>query len=217
MAGWTQFTEEILTKSIMHNMGAFSEKRKTPNIDTCNLRDKIPAVKLTALSGLCWSGLHERQPVWNRATNGRDRKQTTLSSINYFSWAVETKILSCNLLPSGNSLTTPVCHSMMRASATVTWASKHDGKISHQTQNVTAQSGCRTEPKLNSRRNIVCCNTQVSFPATMAAAGLWESCRTSRGCVPEVSLERARACVCVCVCVSVLSVARLQSLTQNLK
>lgn len=78
MAGWTHFTEEILTKSIMHNMGAFSEKRKTPNIDKCNLRDKIPAVKLTALSGLCWSGLHERQPVWNTATIERDRKQTTL-------------------------------------------------------------------------------------------------------------------------------------------
>lgn len=93
IAGWTHFTEEILTKSIMHNMGAFSEKRKTPNIDTCNLQDKIPAVKLTALSGLCCLGLHERQPVWNTATNGRDTKQTTLLSINYFSYS--------NLLPSG--------------------------------------------------------------------------------------------------------------------
>lgn len=82
MAGWTHFTEEILTKSFMHYMGAFSEKRKTPNIDMCNLQDKIPAVKLTALSGLCWSGLHERQPVWNMATNGSNSFQHQLFQLS---------------------------------------------------------------------------------------------------------------------------------------
>lgn len=89
----------------------------------------------------------------------------------------------------------------MRANATAASASKRDGKICHQTQNVTAHSGCRTEPKLKSWRNIVCCNTQGSSAATMAAAGLWESCRTSGGCIPEASLERACVCVRLRLCV----------------
>lgn len=77
------------------------------------------------------------------------------------------------------------------------------GKISHQTQNVTAHTVRRTEPKQNPWRNIVCCNTQGSSPATIAAAGLWESCRTSGGCVPEASLERAqRVCAFARVCPS---------------